>query len=252
MTKAIDLLKTDQVKVRFSELLWDRASSFLSSVMHIVSNNDMLKDADPQSVFSAAVVAATLNLPINPNLWFAYIVPYKSKDKTVAQFQIWYKWFIQLALRSGQFVKLSATPVYEWQLVNEDPLLWHEFDWKVKCDKVIWYAAYFKLINWFEKIYYMTVKDLEKHGAKFSASYKKWYGLWKDDFDNMALKTVLKLLLSKYAPLSVDMEKAIVSDQWVIYDADNTIDIDYVDNDQEQIIDADITEKLQDTKPLSQ
>lgn len=243
---AIELLKSPEVNAKFNELLWERSSSFLSSVMHIVSNNDMLKDAEPKSVFSSAIVAATLNLPINPNLGLAYIVPYRDNKNniTLAQFQIGYRGFIQLALRSGQFVKLSATAVYEWQIVKEDPLLWYEFDWTKKWDRVIWYVAYFKLTNGFDKNLYMTIKELESHGSKFSQSYKKWYWLWKDEFDSMALKTVMKQLLSKYAPLSIDMQQAITADQGVIRDVDNVLDVDYPDNDQTEILNIDIEEKI--------
>lgn len=219
-------LERDNVKKRFHDLLWKRAWSFLTSVMGAVSANKQLADADPMSIYTSSLVAATLDLPINPNLGFAYIVPYKGK----AQFQMGYKWFIQLAQRSGLFKTISATPVYEWQIVSEDPLQWFEFDWKAKkSDNIVWYASYFKLLNWFEKTLYMTIEELKQHGIKFSASYKRGYGLWKDDFDSMAIKTVLKLILSKYAPLSVEMQTAVTTDQWIIKDEEFQ-DVEYIDN----------------------
>lgn len=241
---AIALLKTDAIKKKFDDLLKDNAWSFLTTVMTIVSQNDMLKKADPQSVFMAAVTAASIKLPINPNLGFAYIVPYNSKNWVMAQFQIWYKGFIQLAQRSWRFKHISVCAIYAWQLVGNNPLTGYVFDFDVPTEwDPIWYAAYFQLNEWFEKTLYMTVEEMKKHWAKFSQSYKKWYGLWKDEFDTMAQKTVLKLLLSKYAPLSVDLEKAILTDQSVMVD-DDIMAVDYVDNDQQAIIDQDVEDKM--------
>lgn len=251
---AITVFKQDEIQKKFKQLLWERASSFLTSVMWIVANNDLLKKAEPQSVYMSAMVAATLDLPVNQNLWFAYIIPYKDNknNKVVAQFQMGYKGFIQLALRSWQFKTISATPVYEWQIVEADPLKGYVFDWNNKeSDKIVWYASYFSLINWFEKYLYMTREELEKHWKKFSQSYKKSYWLREDDFDSMATKTVIKLLLSKYAPLSVDMQKAIISDQWVLHDEELN-EVEYVDNDQEEILAVDMEEKLKEITPAKE
>lgn len=146
---------------------------------------------------------------------FAYIVPFGGK----AQFQLGYKGFIQLAQRSGQFKTISATPIYEGQLIEENPLTGFKFDFTVKkSQKVIGYASYFQLLNGFEKTLYMTIEEMDKHGKKFSQTYKQGYGVWKDDFDSMALKTVIKLNLSKFAPLSIEMQKAVLVDQSVIED----------------------------------
>lgn len=258
---AIAIFQREDTQKKFQELLGKKWTSFVTSMMTIIWQDDMLKSADPNSVYLSAMTAATLDLPVNPNLWFAYILPYKNKTWTVAQFQLWYKWFIQLAQRSGQFKTISATPVYEWQLVEENPLTWYIFDWKAKkSDKVLWYAWYFALINGFEKVMYMTKEELEKHGKKYSQTYKKWIWLWETDFDAMATKTVIKLLLSKFAPLSVDMQRAIIADQWIIEDEtldnviypDNpplmdtevSIDIDILDNWRSQIDDCKNLEEL--------
>lgn len=233
------LFERDDVKKKFTEMLGKRATSFITSVLQITSQNKLLASADPVSIYQSAAVAATLDLPLNNSLGFAYIVPYNAKQadgsfKQVAQFQLGYKGFIQLAQRSGQFKTIAATPVYEGQLIEENPLTGYLFDWKArKSDKIIGYAAFFQLLNGFEKTLYMTVDDLKKHGAKFSQTYKKGFGLWKDDFDSMAIKTVIKLLLSKFAPLSVDMQRAVITDQAVINDAD-TQDVTYVDFDEEE------------------
>lgn len=227
---AISVFKQDDVVKKFQELLGKRASSFLTTVMSVVASNDLLKNAEPKSVYLSALVSATLDLPINPNLGFAYIVPYKKDWKQIAQFQMGYKWFIQLAQRSGQFKTISASPVYEWQLIEENPLTGFVFDWtKKESDIIIGYASYFSLLNGFEKTFYMTKKELENHGKKYSQTYKRWYGVWNDDFDAMAIKSVIKLLLAKYAPLSVEMQTAVLTDQWLIQDEDFQ-EIEYVDN----------------------
>jgi recombination protein RecT len=234
---AKSLFEREDVKAKFSNMLGKKSTSFITSVLQIVASNQMLSKADPTSIYQSAAVAATLDLPINNNLGFAYIVPYNQKQqdgsyKIVAQFQLGYKGFIQLAQRSGQFKTISATPVYEGQLVEQNPLTGFVFDWtQNKSDTIIGYAAYFRLLNGFEKTFYASVEDVKQHGMKYSQTFKKGYGLWKDDFDGMAIKTVLKLLLSKFAPLSVDMQRAVITDQAVINDAD-TADVTYVDNDE--------------------
>jgi recombination protein RecT len=216
----------DSVKKKFDELLGKRSSSFMTSVLQIVASNNMLQNADPASIFNAACVAATLDLPLNNNLGFAYIVPYGKS----AQFQMGYKGFIQLAQRSGQFQTISAAPIYAGQLIEQDPLRGFRFDFSVeKSGEPIGYAAFFRLTNGFEKTFYMTTEELKQHGLKFSQTYKKGFGLWKDDFEAMAQKTVLKLLLSKFAPLSVEMQTATIVDQSVVKNSD-TLDVSYLDN----------------------
>lgn len=235
------LFAKDEVKNKFQEMLGKRAASFITSVLQIASQNEMLSKAEPLSIYQSAAVAATLDLPLNNNLGFAYIVPYNNKQKdgswkVVAQFQIGAKGFKQLALRSGQFITINDTDVREGELKEYNRLTGEiTFEWiqdvaERLTKPVIGYASYFKLINGFEKTYYMTVDELNNHGLRFSQTYKKGFGLWKDDFDSMARKTVIKLNLSKNAPLSVEMQKAVVTDQALVKDAE-TEDVEYVDNE---------------------
>lgn len=236
------------VKAKLTELLHKNAASFTTSVLQIVNSNALLAKAEPMSVFNAACMAATLNLPINNTLGFAYIVPYNNKKTkevngkkvdewvTEAQFQIGYKGFIQLAQRSGQFERLVSIPVYEKQLIKKDLINGFVFDWdavQYNKEKPIGYYAYFKLINGFSAELYMSKDDVLKHAGKYSQTYKKGFGNWKDNFEAMALKTVTKLLLSKQAPLSIEMQKAVMSDQSVIKDITND-SYDYIDNEPEQ------------------
>ena len=231
---AKDFFAKPMVQEKLKELVGKNAPAFATSVLQIVNSNSMLVNADPQTIFSAACMAATLNLPINNNLGFAYIVPFKNnkENKIEAQFQLGYKGYIQLAQRSGQFSRIAATPVYDGQLISENPLLGYEFDWSVKPNgSPIGYVAFFKLINGFTAELYMSKEEVMKHANKYSQTAKKGFGVWKDQFEAMALKTVLKLLLSKQAPLSIDMQKAQMADQAIIRDVDKD-EFDYIDHSE--------------------
>ena len=233
-TTTKDFFSKPVVQEKLKELLGKNAPAFATSVLQIVNNNAMLVNADPQTIFSAACMAATLNLPINNSLGFAYIVPFKNTkaNKIEAQFQLGYKGFIQLAQRSGQFERIAATPVYGGQLIEADPLLGYKFNWKAeKTGEPVGYVAFFKLINGFTAELYMSKADILAHAKKYSQSFKSGYGVWKDQFETMALKTVLKLLLSKQAPLSIEMQKAQLADQAVVRDVAND-DFDYIDHNE--------------------
>ena len=239
----------DAIKNKFSDMMGKKATSFITTTLQLCTGDDRLVNATPASVYGAVMTAATLDLPINPNLGFAYIIAYSQKIKgsnpaiyeTVAQFQLGYKGFVQLAQRSGQVKTISATPIYKGQIVSENPLTGYQFDFSVKeSDEIIGYAAYIALLNGFEKTSYMSVKDLDIHARKYSQSFKNGFGIWKDNFEAMAMKTVIKLLLSKYAPLSVDMQKGIEMDQAVIDDTDG---FNYVDNEEEIQEAVDVTAK---------
>lgn len=229
-----------KIRQKFEEVLGKKTQGFLASVMQ-VANQPQLKGAVPATVINAAMMAATLDLPINNNLGFAYIVPYKRKFKDAqgkwsesleAQFQMGYKGFIQLAQRSGQFARIAATPVFEGQLISANPLLGYKFDWTIPNQgEAIGYVAFFKLLNGFTAELYMSTADVKKHAGKYSQSFKYGSGVWKDNFESMALKTVTKLLLSKQAPLSIEMQTAQLADQAIVRDVE-TNDFDYIDHNE--------------------
>jgi recombination protein RecT len=203
---------------------------FKTSLLGVINSNSLFEKADPLSIIQSALVATTLDLPINPNLGYAYIIPYGAK----AQFQLGYKGLIQLAQRTGKYQTISSSEVKEGQIKDYDPLKGVQFDWTVTDGEVIGYVAYFKLINGFEKYLYMTLKDLEAHGQKYSKSYnskdkytKEYNGIWRTNFDAMAKKTVLKQLISKFGIMSVEMQDAVVKDQQIIDKEGNG---EYVDN----------------------
>lgn len=232
-TKAVSqFLNQPNVLDKFKNLLGEKAQGFITSVITAVNSNDLLKNATSESVYSAALMAATLDLPINQNLGFAYIIPFNNRkaNRQEAQFQLGVKGFVQLAQRSGQFKSIYTSEIYEGQIINENPLDGYEFDFKVKSSKIVGYAAKFKLVNGYEATLYMTIDQLKQHSNLYSQTAKKGYGLWVDNFDAMAKKTVLKLLLSKYAPLSIEMQKAQIADQGILRNPDNLEIVDYVDN----------------------
>lgn len=204
------LLDTEGMKKRFQEVLGARANGFMSSIVSAVTMNSSLADCEPMSVISSAMIAASLDLPINPSLGMAHIVPYKG----VGTFQIGWKGFVQLALRSGQYKTINATPIYEGQIKRIDQFTGDiEFVQERTSETIVGYLLYFKLLNGFEHFHYMTKAQAEAHGKKYSASYRQGKGKWVDEFDAMALKTVVKMGLSKYGILTIDLQTAIEKDE---------------------------------------
>ena len=222
------MLEMPAYKNKFNEMLGKKAAGFMSSIIAVTNNNKLLAKAEPATVIGAAAQAAMLDLPINQSLGFAYIVPYKG----AAQFQLGYKGYIQLAQRSGQYVDIGAKTVYEGELEYENRLL-DKFKFGERTgDKVIGYLAYFRLTNGFEKMLFMELDEMIAHAKKYSKSYsggtEKW-GL--ADFNTMAEKTVLKRLLSKYGPLSIEsvqMSQALSNDGGVIsMNKDGDFDVNF-------------------------
>ena len=243
------LLQNEKTKNRLEEILGKRASTFSTSILQIANSNAQLQKCDPQSVLNAALVATTLDLPINNQLGLAYIVPYGNQ----ATIQLGYRAYIQLAQRSGQFKTINVTEVKEGEVLNNDRLTGEmTFEWNTTAKRsnlpVIGFVAYFELLNGYKHTLYMSKEDVDIHAKKYSQTFKKFgSGLWKDEYESMGKKTVLKLLLSKYAPLSVEMQRAVVSDQGVVkdFDGQETIDVDYVDNKDNASINQDAKELLQ-------
>lgn len=217
-------------------MLGQKAQGFATSVLSVVNNNRLLQNAEPATIYSSAMVAASLDLPINPNLGFAAIVPYGKS----AQFQIMTRGLIQLAIRSGQYERITNAVVHKGELVKYDPFKdEYEFDAsKKESDEIIGYMAYFRTVGGFEKYFYMTKEEAMAHGKKYSKSFAT--GVWASDPTAMCLKTVTKLLLSKFGILSIEMQRAIRWDQGVAkndfsqissFDEIDAEEVDYVDNE---------------------
>lgn len=237
-----NLINSDYIKSRFQEVIGDKAPAFLASVANATTLNPKLALCEPRSVLSAALVAATLDLPIDQNLGFAAIVPYKD----VAQFQMMYKGYIQLAMRSGQYKTMNVSEIYEDEYEGYDPVTGEVFIKKTSGHsqreagdekKIVGYAAYFKLLNGYEKIEYWPIERIDAHGQRYSKSYKNPDGVWSQNKAAMRAKTVLKSLISKWGPMSTQMEIAVKTDQAVIKelhrDVSDSANIEYVDSPTE-------------------
>lgn len=231
------MLASNSVKKRFEELLGKKAPGFISSLLAVVHNNKLLDKANPQTIITAGAMAAALDLPINQNLGYAYIVPYGQE----AQFQMGYKGYIQLAMRTGQYQTINACEVYEGEITGHNRFT-GEFTFGERTgDAVVGYMAYFKLVNGFEKYIYMTMEEMQAHARKYSKNYKGGTEKWGiADFHSMAIKTVLKRLISKYGILSIEMQgggmaTAIANDGGVIRDDGETMTAEFIDVDGTQV-----------------
>lgn len=248
--------RQDECMNNLRAMLGQKAQGFATSVLSVVNNNKLLQKADPATIYSSAMIAASLDLPINPNLGFAAIVPYGNS----ATFQVMTRGLLQLAIRSGQYAKITNAVVHKGELVKFDPFKdEYEFDAsKRESDEVIGYVAYFRTIGGFEKYFYMTKDEAMAHGKRYSKSFQS--GVWATDPDSMCLKTVLKLLLSKYGILSIEMQRAIKFDQGVAkgdftqmssIEEINEADVEYVDNQNDDVDEEkakEVSDKFKDFK----
>lgn len=241
--RAITNTKTQEY---LDSVLGERKSSFVNNLTALVANNANLQVCEPYTVMFAAMKATALNLPLDNSLGFAYVIPYKDNKKgiTVAQFQIGYKGFVQLALRTNQFAVIPhATDVREGELIRRNRLT-GEYEFKfIDNDEermklpIIGYVSHFKLMNGASSTFYMSRDEMEAHALRYSQTYRsktdyiKRSSKWTTDFDAMAMKTVTKLNLSKYAPLSVELADAIKADQSVMFK--NIDNYEYVDNEKD-------------------
>ena len=252
------IVSSDAVKKKFTEVLGQKAPQFLASITNVVAGSAQLKKCSANSIMSAAFVAATYDLPIDSNLGFSAIVPYNENvynqqtgkyDKIPrAQFQMMYKGFIQLAIRSGYYEKMNYAVVYKDELKKYNPITGEiefvtDFSQCTQRDtgdenKVVGYYAWFRLKTGFSQELFMSKTAVDNHAKKYSQAYRydinqnKKSSKWSTDFEAMALKTVIKMLLSKWGILSVDMQRAIQDDQKV-YDEDGNGG--YGDNQQDVV-----------------
>ncbi len=249
-------IRSGAVQGSIEQTLKDRADDFTTSLLTVINGNPLLAECEPQEVVRTALKAASMRLPIDPNLGLAYIIPYNNNTKQweeyedakgvmrrrevwvkryEPQLQIGWKGFVQLALRTRLYKTINVTDVRDGEYVGTDRLTGQiEFAWigdNAKRDKlkVTGYVGYFRLHDGFEKILYMTVEELEKHAKQYSKSYAKGNGKWKDDKPNMSKKTVIKLLISKWGPQSTEIQRALRADQAAMADDDQ---YKYVDNDK--------------------
>jgi recombination protein RecT len=199
---------------QFQNVLKDQAGTFIASVLDVVSSDKYLQECEPNKVIMECMKAASLKLPINKNLGFAYVIAYKG----VPQFQMGYLGIIQLAMRTGQFRYLNADVIYEGMSVEKDYLTGKtQIYGGATSEKVTGYFCYMELLNGFNKTIVMNRSEAEAHGKRFSKTFSN--GPWQTDFDSMALKTVIKKM-RKFMPLSVEMQQAFSSEDEDVVDAE--------------------------------
>lgn len=258
--KPVDVLKSimnaESVQQQFKNALGKNAGTFVASVIDLYNGDTGLQQCQPKQVVMEALKAAVLHLPINKALGYAYVIPFKNTKKVNGQwvkvyepvFQMGYKGYIQLAMRTGQYRTINADAVYEGELRKVNKLTGEiAFDGERTSDKVVGYFCYFELLNGFSKTLYMTVEQMANHAKRYSKGLVKYDEAgnkvdvtvdslvaladlpmapdsktvgWLGNFHGMAIKTVIRNLLSKYGYLSVEMQNAISND----YEGDDVTD----------------------------
>lgn len=219
------VLSSGDIREQFDNCLKSKAPAFVASLLDLYGGDSYLQRCDPKLVAMEALKAATLDLPINKQLGFAYIVPYK--DKPV--FTIGYKGYIQLAQRSGLYSVINAAVIPEGLKIDEDWITGEiVVSGEPSGDTPQGYLAHFRLLNGFKKTLYMSKGAIQVHAKKYAKSYSYENSVWRTNFDEMAMKTCLRLLLGKYGPMSTEMQKAF-----------STPD----DEDEEQMFEDEVKEK---------
>lgn len=259
-------LATDAMKKKINEMVGGKdGQQFVTAIISAVSTNPQLAECENSSIVSAALLGQALKLSPSPQLGQYYIVPFNNSDRgcKVAQFQLGYKGYIQLAIRSGQYKKINVLAIKEGELIEYD-LLNEEIKVNLIEDEelreqaeTIGYYAMFEYMNGFRKTIYWTKQKMEAHALKYSKGYKakKGYTFWEKDFDGMAYKTMLRQLISKWGIMSVDMQTAMEKDMAVIkengdyeYIDNNSNEIDVVSNEKSNEEKVEIQENVNDKK----
>lgn len=243
--KPIDLLKSvvnaPSVQAQFKNTLGDHKDAFVASLIDLYTGDKQLQKCKPALVIAEALRAATLKLPLNKALGFAYIIVFNNSQKNekgewekvpTPTFVPGYKGYIQLAMRTGQYRTINADYVYEGEIRKVSKLTGEiAFDGEKKSDKIVGYFCYFELLNGFNKTLYVSIEDMADYALRYSPSFRgkdkptkaslikdaqsgkiSTEVGWKGNFNDMALKTVIRRLLSKYGYLSVEMQGAIEHD----------------------------------------
>lgn len=233
----------DSVKRKISEIIaGKKGDAFITSIVASVSTNPTLASCDNGTILSAGLQGAALDLSPSPALGHFYMVPFddRKNNRKVAQFQIGYKGYIQLAIRSGQYRRINVIALKEGELISYNRLTEEIFTKLIDDDEVrdklptAGYYAMFELTNGFIKTMYWSQAKMENHAMRYSKGYaaKKGYTFWEKDFDGMAFKTMLRQLLSKWGVMSVELQKAFESDMGVL---DSEGRPDYIDNTDSDI-----------------
>ena len=219
------MLDGEKLRSRFDELLGTRAPQFISSVVSMVNADPNMQLAfyeSPMTVIQSALKAASFDLPIDQNLGYAHIVPFKNKKKnadgttvrkTEASFILGWKGMHQLALRTGAYKTINVVDIRNGELksynrlTEEAEVEFIDDEDKREATPVVGYLGFYRLINGAEKTVYMTVKQIENHEKKFRKGEYQSKG-WRDDWDAMARKTVYRILIGKWGVMSITYQNA--------------------------------------------
>ena len=247
-------LTSDAIKHKINEMVGGRdGQRFITSIISAVSTNPALSECEHSTILSAAMLGESLKLSPSPQLGQYYMVPFKDKKRgcKVAQFQLGYKGYIQLAIRSGYYKKLNVLAIKQGELIRFDPLEEEievnlvENDTEREALPTIGYYAMFEYQNGFKKAMYWSREKMMAHADKYSMAFSakafeklqageipekdlwKYSSFWYKDFDGMAYKTMLRQLISKWGIMSIDLQKAMDGDMGTINEDGS---VDYVDN----------------------
>lgn len=200
------------IKKRIEERLGQKAGTFMASILDLTGDNKSLAQCDPNLVIKECLKAAALDLPVNKNLGFAYVIPRRERGVMTPGFQMGYRGYIQLAIRTGQYKHLNAGVVYEGENMVVDRIRGTlTIEGEATSDKVTGYFCYMELINGFQKAIGWSAEKVLAHGRKFSKTFNN--GPWKTDTEAMCLKTMIMQLIPKYGPMSVELTQAMVQDR---------------------------------------
>jgi len=234
--KLKQVLASDSIQQQFKNALADNANLFTASLVDLYAGDSYLQKCEPALVVLEALKAATLKLPISKSLGFAYIIAYGGKP----QFILGYKGLVQLAMRSGVYRCINAGTVYEGELRSSSKLTGEiDLTGTKTSENPIGYFAYIETINGFKKTMYCNIDDMREHGKKYSKSYNQHSSPWKKEFDGMAEKTMLRMLLGKYGQMSIDMADGMADGMAQEADPDYVGDGGYSDNGNKDFIDVD-------------
>lgn len=218
------LLNNSAIQEQLKSTLKENAGAFVTSVLNVFREDSNLQICDPKMVLGEALKAAALKLPIEKQLGFGYIIAFKEHGIPKPQFQLGYKGYIQLAERTGAYKYINAGVVYEGEFKSLDKLTGAlDISGEKVSDEIIGYFAYIETVSGFKKAMYWTKDQVKGHAQRYSKSYQKGSMIWKNNFDEMATKTVLRNLLSHYGVMSVEINTAIVSEENPPEDPQNMI-----------------------------
>lgn len=275
-------LQNDAVKKQINQVVGGKnGTRFISSIVSAVQSTPALQECTSPSIVNAALLGEALNLSPSPQLGQFYMVPFDNKKKGCkeAQFQLGYKGYIQLAIRSGYYKKLNVLAIKEGELVRYDPLD-EEVEVNLIDDDILreeaptmGYFAMFEYENGFRKTLYWSKKKMLAHAEKYSfAFYKnggarslelleqgkipekdmwKYSSFWFKDFDGMALKTMLRQLISKWGIMSIDLQNAIDKDMAVIHEDGKTDYVDAVKAEDDGVVSDQELQEVQEDQPVA-